>query len=168
MTYKKERFHVNMKVWGRYSQGSPLPEVASPSIALIYSSRTASHIIIHSSKTTSHVYILAQQHREYIFKPNRIARIYSSRTTSYVRIYTHPGSGDPWEWRPVTKQTSEIFFGVVYMSCYITVHVILSPLHLVEKHTCLIFRGQQYKPILTAQSPSFKSLRTQHVLKVIS
>src|SRR6218665_2950866 len=108
MTYKKERFHVNMKVWGRHSQGSPLPEVASPSIALIYSSRTASHIIIYSSKTTSHIYISAEQHHEYIFQPNRIARIYSGRTTSYVHIRTlgvaslaTPGSGDPWEWRPL-------------------------------------------------------------------
>src|SRR6218665_2558030 len=85
-------------VWGRHSQGSPLPGVASPSITLIYSSRTASRIIIYSSKTASHVYISAEKHREYIFQPNRIARIFSGRTTSYVRIRTGvatPGSGGP-------------------------------------------------------------------------
>src|SRR6218665_1562156 len=49
--------------------------VAIPSIVLLYPSRTSSL-----------VYISAEQHREYIFQPNSIARIYFSRTASYVRI----------------------------------------------------------------------------------
>src|SRR6218665_3282650 len=73
--------------------------VATPSITLIYSSRTASPIIIYSSRTVSPVYISAEQHREYIFQPNSIAHIYSSRTASYVCISTlgvaTPGSGGP-------------------------------------------------------------------------
>src|SRR6218665_2603688 len=54
----------------------------------------------------SSFYIPAEHHRLYIFQPNSIARIYFSRTASYVRIRIlgvgTPGSGDPWEWRPVT------------------------------------------------------------------
>src|SRR6218665_2252264 len=55
--------------------GSPLPAVATPNIALIYSSRTASPIIIYSSRTASPVYISAEQHHPYIYAP--------------------------WEWRPM-------------------------------------------------------------------
>src|SRR6218665_372356 len=62
--------------------GLPLPGVAtpSPSNALIYSSRTASPIVIYSSRTAWYVPI---------------------RTLGVVT----PGSGDPWEWWPVTCPT---------------------------------------------------------------
>src|SRR6218665_1989419 len=56
--------------------GSPLPGVASPSIALIYSSRTASHIIIYSSKP----------HRTYVFQQNSIANIYFTVNIYFSRI----------------------------------------------------------------------------------
>src|SRR6218665_2940816 len=82
-------------VWGRQSQGSPLP--ASP----LYSSSTASPIIILKQNSITH--------RPYIFQQNSIASIYFSRTASpiytvlqqnsIVCSYTHPGRGDPWEWR---------------------------------------------------------------------
>ena len=73
--------------------------VATPSIALIYSSRTASPIITYSSRRASPVYDIFQQ--------NSIASIYFSpcilQQNSIVCSYTHPGSDNPWEWRPVTK-----------------------------------------------------------------
>src|SRR6218665_478047 len=93
--------------------GSPLPGVASPSIALIYSSRTASHIIIYSSKP-HRTYIFQQNSiaNIYIFQPNGIARIYSSRTASYVRIRTlgvaTTGSGGP---SPRTQHVESVYWG---------------------------------------------------------
>src|SRR6218665_3819636 len=45
--------------------------VATLSIAIIYSSRTASPIIIYSSRTASSIYISAEQHRPYILQQNR-------------------------------------------------------------------------------------------------
>src|SRR6218665_1540263 len=79
--------------------GVAATRVATPSIALIYFSRTVSPIIIYSSRTPLPVYISTEQHREYIhvFQPNSI--LYASRTASYVRILTlgvaTPGSGGP-------------------------------------------------------------------------
>src|SRR6218665_1145266 len=79
--------------------GGPIPEQNSIAHRPNY---------IYSSKTASHVNISAEQHCEYIFQPNSIARIFSGRTASYVRIRTlgvaSAGSGDLWEWRPVTAQ----------------------------------------------------------------
>src|SRR6218665_1271608 len=81
------------------SLGSPLPGVTTPSIAFIYSSRTALPIIIYSS---------TEQHHPYIFQHNSIASIYSSRTASYVCIRTlgvpTPGSVGPSPCSRTTRQ----------------------------------------------------------------
>ncbi len=58
--------------------------VTAPSITLIYSSRTASRI-----------YISAEQHHPYILQQNSVAQVY------FLAEQHRPGSGDPWEWRPV-------------------------------------------------------------------
>src|SRR6218665_483584 len=90
-------FTVDKKaVWGRHSQGAPLS--ASP-IKLFQQNRIAHNYIlkqnsiarIYFSRTTSRVYISAEQRRPYIHRQNSI-----------VCSYTHPGSGDTWEWRPIT------------------------------------------------------------------
>src|SRR6218665_2660526 len=72
--------------------GSPLPGVATPSIALIYSSRTASHKLKQNS--IAHIN----------FKQNSISNIYFSRTASPVyslaeqhRMFVYAS----WEWRPL-------------------------------------------------------------------
>src|SRR6218665_689033 len=78
----------SLNVW------SPLPEVATPSIILIYSSRTASPIIIYSSRTASPVYISGHKHCE----PNSIP-VYTPAEQPRMFIYT------PWEWRPWEWQT---------------------------------------------------------------
>jgi len=92
--------------------GSPLPGVATPrgrrsqhrlyifqqnSIAHNYIIKQNSIARIYFSWTASRVYISAEQHRPYILQQNSI-----------LCLYTHPGSGDPWEWQPVTLWMNQI------------------------------------------------------------
>src|SRR6218665_490300 len=92
--------------------GSPLPGVVSPSIALIYSSRTASHVILH---------IQAKPHHMYIFQQNSIVNIYFSRIASPVyapaeqhRMFVYA----PWEWRRlgVVARHPQLLLGTSYMN----------------------------------------------------
>jgi len=69
--------------------GSPLPA------SLLYIPAEQHRTMIYSSKTASPVYISAEQHRPYI-------HVHVLRQNSIVCSYTNPGSGDPWEWRPIT------------------------------------------------------------------
>jgi len=73
-----------------------------------------------ATSIAQNLYTQAEQNRPYIFQQNNIASIglyisakqhrpyrpiYSSRTACIVYSYTHPGSGDLWEWRTVTVQS---------------------------------------------------------------
>src|SRR6218665_3389683 len=55
------------------------------------------------------VYIPAEQHSPQLYSSRTASRVYYFNRTyvlqqnSIVCSYTHPGSGDPWEWRPVTQ-----------------------------------------------------------------
>src|SRR6218665_3904406 len=85
----------SLNVW------SPLPEVATPSFALIYSSRTASPIIIYSSRTASPVSISAEQHLQYMLQQNSIVCSYNAPWEWQPLGVAALGSGSPWEWRPL-------------------------------------------------------------------
>src|SRR6218665_1398315 len=81
-----------------FGLGSPFPGVATPRgrqsqhRSYIFQQRKKNSIArIYFSRTASRIYISAEQQRPYILRENSI-----------VCSYTHPGSGDPWEWRPVT------------------------------------------------------------------
>ena len=105
------RIRETVRFWittprGRHSQLRPYI-FQQNSITHNYILKQNSIARIQFSRTALRVYISAEQHREYIPQPNSIARIYSSRRASYVRIRTlgvaTPGSGDLWDWRPVTN-----------------------------------------------------------------
>src|SRR6218665_3138671 len=96
--------------------GSPLPGVATPmddrsqhrpyifqqnSIAHNYILKQNSITHIYFSRTASRVYISVEQHRLYLRQKN-----------SSVCSYTHHGSGDPLEWRPVTQLISKVLTNI--------------------------------------------------------
>lgn len=76
---------------GLHSQGSPCTPKSR-------NSQGDAVLLENISRTASPIYTQAEQHRQYI-QQNSVAHVYISAEKH------RPGSGDRWEWRPVTPST---------------------------------------------------------------